>query len=610
MGEKSVIHIADYYKELLNDEKIKIPTDKSWKLIMDKNEQRKENIAISEGDKRITYDEMFDKWKEMAKVFSAYNITRENNSRALVIMPNLGNTCYINYGLDMTGAVCDFIDPTTTLEKIEKYIESERITDIIGLDLLIGKNIGKKLSKLKSKYNIRNIIVFHDSYMNSLMPVPVKMYSNLTNQLNRFSGDIVRYEDAVRNSKFININYDNKGSKTLSLITHTSGTTTGIGKPIPLNDFNRNALAYQHDLAKLDFVPGMKMLHFIPYFAAYGSVNTANLGLYKGMELQQIPLFKPSDFAGLLVKYKPNIVLANMPAWMSLMNEELLEREDLSFLVCAISGGTPSKDEEEIKLNRFLTEHGCKVKLSKGYGLSEVCGCGTFAINDQYNHIGSMGVPLPLTEIKIRDIETNKIYSEEKFVTGEVLICSPTLTSGMLDGKMVVETIQIDGKRYLPTKDVVTVGEDGSLFFIERKDRMFPRYDAYNVYPLPIENMIKDEKDVNNCVIVPYFDKIKNGNMPRIYVELNEENENKTEWIRKIIDKKFLSQKTSSGYQANFRDIPTEWIFVPKIPRNTMGKEDYHKLKNEEMIGDKYYVEIEENNMDIGRITILKSKSS
>ena len=177
MGEKSVIHIADYYKELLNGEKIRIPTDKSWKLIMDKNEQRKENIAISEGNKRITYDEMFDKWKEMAKVFSAYNITRENNSRALVIMPNLGNTCYINYGLDMTGAICDFIDPTTTLEKIEKYIESERITDIIGLDLLIGKNIGKKLSRLKSEFNIRNIIVFHDSYMNSLMPVPVKMYS-------------------------------------------------------------------------------------------------------------------------------------------------------------------------------------------------------------------------------------------------------------------------------------------------------------------------------------------------------------------------------------------------------------------------------------------------
>lgn len=607
MSEIKNLHIDEYYKKTLAGKNLEVPTQKSWKLIMDRNASRKENIAISEDDKKVTYDEMFDKWKEMAKVFSAYDITRENNSRALVIMPNLGNTCYIDYGLDMTGAVCDFIDPTTSLDKLKKYIENEKITDIIGLDLLLEKNIGKELSRLKEEFNLKNIIVYHDMYMTSLMPTPIKLYSSLKNKMNRFSKDVVRYEDAVRNSKYTNINYDKEDSKSLSIITHTSGTTTGIGKPIPLTDFNRNALAFQHDLANLDFVPGMKMLHFIPYFAAYGSINTANLGLYKGMELQQIPLFKPSDFAKLLKNYKPNIVLANMPAWMSLMDEKLLEGEDLSFLVCAISGGTPSKDEDEIRLNKFLEEHGCSVKLSKGYGLSELCGCGTFAINDDYNHIGSMGVPLPLTKILIRDINTNEIVPNTNQTTGEVLISSPSLTSGILDDDTVVETIKINNERYLPTKDIVRLAEDGSLYFIERKDRMFPRYDAYNVYPLPIEDMLKNESNVKNCVIVPYFDETKNGYMPKIYIELKDKNtEDMNNWIEEIIDNKFLMHKDKTGYQANFRDIPTQWIFVDEIPKNTMGKEDYYKLKTEEIPGEKYNITVEENNMSVDSLTITK----
>ena len=131
-----------------------IPTLKSWKLIKEKNNSRLDNIALSEDSKMITYGEMFDNWDNTAKAFSALNITRKNNSRVLVLMPNVANTCNIDYALDMTGAVCDFIDPTTCFDKIKDYIKNEKITDIISLDLLYEQNIGKKAEELKKEYCI------------------------------------------------------------------------------------------------------------------------------------------------------------------------------------------------------------------------------------------------------------------------------------------------------------------------------------------------------------------------------------------------------------------------------------------------------------------------
>lgn len=583
-----------------------IPNIKSWKLIKEKNNSRLNNIALSENSRKITYGEMFDDWDNTAKAFSALNITRKNNSRVLVMMPNVANTCNIDYALDMTGAVCDFIDPTTHFDKINDYIKNEKITDIISLDLLYEQNIGKKAEQLKKEYGIKNIILYNDYFMNSFMPTGIKLYSKLKNRLNKFSKDVIRIEDAVKNSKYESICYDNLSDKELSLITHTSGTTTGIGKPIPLTDYNRNALVTQYEMANFNYQPGMKMMHFIPYFAGYGAVNTAHLGLCEGLELQQIPLFSPDKFGELLENYKPNIILANTPCWLNLVKNPKFNDIDLSFLVYASSGGTPTSKEDEIIINDFLKKHNAKVVLTKGYGLSELGGCCITTI-DNYNQIGSVGVPLPLTDIRIRDIKTGNIQKVgNKDLEGEALIHTETMTSGILDGKKVVNIENIEGKDFIATKDVLKILKNGITTYVERIDRMFPRYDAYNVYPMQIENLLKSYEEVKNCVIVPIFDKEKNGYVPKIYIQLSSEVDNKEGFIDKIIKESFINNTKSDNYKANFRDIPRCWVFVDDIPKNTMGKEDYHKLKNNNIDGEKYNVILEEDNIGVKNIEIEK----
>lgn len=596
------LNINDHYAELLKNKDLTIPTEKSWELIKKRNQGREEKIAFSEDDRQLTYGEMFEDWDESAKVFSALGITRANDSRVLTIMPNVAKTGTFDYSADMTGAVIDFIDPTTPKEKVVRYIKDENITDIIVSDLLYLQNLLGASGKLKHELGIRNIILYQDAYLTSLMPSKVQRISRAFGMINRLNPNVVRYQDAVRNSVYTPITYDSKSSDALSLITHTSGTTTGMGKPVPITDINRNALVIQHDLANLNFQPGMKMLHFIPYFAAYGAVNTAHLGLCKGMELQQLPLFNPSNFGRDLLKYKPNIVLSIFSAWLSLVNDPNMKDADLSFLTgAAVSGGSPTNADDEIKINEFLLSHGAKVVLTKGYGLSELCGCGAYTL-DGYNNYGEMGVVMPLSNLLIRDVGTSEIISPaDKPILGEALISSPTLTSGILDGKTVIETLEINGKRYLPTKDIVQVSECGTLKFVERKDRAFARYDGYNVYPLQIEDKLKENDAISECFIVPTPNEENTGMVPKIYVKLAKEIDDKKALINDILENEFFSPKSnpSSGYCANFRDAPRTWTFVESIPKNTMGKIDISRLKSGEITGEEYTVSVAEDNMAV-----------
>ena len=600
--------IKEYYEKTLQDKKIILEPEKSWEYIKRKNLRRENLTAFSEEGKSITYSEMYYKWFEFAKILSSLNICRENNSRLLIIMTNLTQTGIFNYGADITGAISAFIDPTTSYDKIRKYIKEEKITDIISLDLLLAKNIGNKLEELKKECSIRNVIAYRDEYFLSLMPNKLKIFSNVSNLINKFSNNVIRYDDALRNSKYTGIKYDIINGDYLDFITHTSGTTTGLGKPIPLSDHNRNSLANEYELVNFGWDSGLKIMHFIPYFASYGTVNTVHLGLAEGCELQQIPLFSPNQFGKFLYKYKSNVVIATTSCWLNLINNPVFRNINLSFLQIAATGGGPTSPEEETQINNFFKTHNAKCKLIIGYGMSELAGC-AITNTDCFNEIGSIGVPLPGVDIKFRNTSTGKIINYGNNIEpAEALIHSQTMTTGILDGKRIVETIEINGRNYIATKDIMSTDENGNIYYIGRTDGMFQRYDGYNVYPLNIESLLKHYKEIKDCSLLWEEKPELNGKIPKVFIELNE-NVNipdKIEFIRNIIENSFLNNIFNCEYSANFRDIPHIWIFLEQLPKNTMEKTDIHKLMTEKIEGETYRLNVIEDNMSLKSYEVIK----
>ncbi len=598
MADIMKININDYYQELLKGKDLTIPQEKSWKLIKDRNRGREDSIAFSEDNRKITYGETFEDWDICARVLSSLGINRINNSRVLTIMPNVAKTSTFDYSADMTGAVIDFIDPMTSKDKIERHIKKEKVTDLVVSDLLYLQSLLGESGKLRKYLGIENVILYQDAYLASLMPDKVKKLSSIAGAINRFNPNIIRYQDAVRNSLYTPITYDTKSSDALSLITHTSGTTSGISKPIPITDLNRNALVRNYELADFGYEPGMKMMHFIPYFAGYGAVNTVHLGLSQGLELQQVPLFSPNEFGTFLEKYKSNIILANPACWLNLINDSRYKDIDLSFLVFASSGGGPLTESQEVSINEFLHNHGSNVLLTKGYGLSELGGCCITTVNG-YNELGSVGTRQPLVNIKLVDND-GRILNDYESGTGEVFVCSDTMCQEKLDGVPVIETREIDGKKYLKTKDVLHRNKYGEFYYVDRKDRMFNRYDGYNVYPLNIEKVFLDYPEISNALMTKKYSEECNGNVPKVYIELAKDDVDREELIKRIISNSFLSNKMNhKEYVANFREIPREFVFIEKISKNTMGKNSESLIDTDSDALETYYVDVEENNMGV-----------
>lgn len=601
-------HVFNFYKENMGEYE-ELEPKKSYEYLEEKNKNRLDNTALSQNGKKMSYGELFEDWRETAKVLSGYDISKDNNSRVLMIMPNIMKMNSFDYGADMTGAIASFPDPTIEYDKIRKYIEQEHITDIVSLDLLYAKNLGGKEEELIKELGIRNIFVVHDDNFTALMPKKYKYVSSLLGLSNRLNKYITRYEDAVRNTRYTGIKYDRSDlesiKKDISMITHTSGTTTGIGKPIPLTDHNRNSLVNHYENAKFNYKSGMTMLHFIPYFAAYGSVNTVHLGLSQGLELQEIPLFNPNNFGEYMLKYKPNIVLATSACWLSLVNNPKYKDIDLSYFVYASTGGSPMSIEEELKINQFLKSHKSNVILTKGYGLSEMGGCSIVTI-DGYNKIGTQGVIMPGVNAKIildsgeiKDVGIDPIR-------GELLLNSDTLTCGELDGKEVVKTIEIDGKKYLKTNDEVSIDELGNVEYLGRKDGMFQRYDCYNVYPLQIENLFKSYPFITNVSVVAHYSEKDNGIIPKVVIELNDNSLDKEQIIKEIIENSFLTNNHVSEYKANFRDLPHIWDFVERMPINTMEKNDLYLLKQDSYDKERFILDVKEDNSGIKEYSIDK----
>ena len=118
----------------------------------------------------------------------------------------------------------------------------------------------------------------------------------------------------------------------------------------------------------------------------------------------------------------------------------------------------------------------------------------------------------------------------------------------------------------------------------------------------------KKLSEVENCVIVPYFDDEKSGSMPKVYIKLADEfsDIDKESYIKNTVESLFISNNGHDNYQANFRDIPRQWVFVDNIPKNTMGKNDYHNIKVNGIDGDGYKVNVNENNMNVSGIEVSK----
>lgn len=619
-----------------------------------KNQKNMNEIAETYYGATLSYNELFEKVDSFSKMLIGLGVKK--GSRILFLVPNIPESGQLWLASSQIGAISDFVDPRpdsmdleANARKMLEIIKHEKANYIIALDkcyLAMLKPIENELKdlgineivtlsatdsmNLLGKINYMQDVIAYNSLRNLRIDDSVKKlktYKAVLKKVNSMQQENKIYNEAVKSSplKVIRSNdllrecehiqfkpiYD---ETLLSYIGHTSGTSGARPKPITLTNANQISGTEQLFKAGANFQVGDRILHELPFFSPLGADNNYILNLASGSNNIDIPEFEINEFGYLLKKHHPNVILGT-PAWLaSLPNCRYLDKENLECITRIIYGGDSMTRADEEKLNVWLKKHGSSAEVEKGHGMSEYCGCGSYA-QKEYNRYESIGIPLPDTIYTIVDPTIDgklvPLAFEENMeqLVGELAVSSPAVTSGILDEEVIVPHYTLDGKSYIRTRDLVKMNRDGIFTFDSRKDRSFTRFDGYKVKPYEIEKIIEENEKIKYCRIVQYYDDKQRGLMPIAHIVLNDNNlldkEESIKLVEEIVYKQIIANPNMSS-----RQIPSKFRIRENMPLSKNSKVSFNDLINEGLTGDEINVDIEETNLTVGSINIYKSEES
>lgn len=346
----------------------------------------------------------------------------------------------------------------------------------------------------------------------------------------------------------------------LAMLQYTGGTT-GVAKGAMLSHGNLVANALQVD-GLLETHPLGEEAHVtvqpLPVYHIYAFM-TSLYNMLKGSHMIYIP--NPRDM-GSVVKtlrdYQPDIFCGLNTLFMGLCNNEEFRKLDFSNLKLTLSGG--------MALTHAAAEHwqeitGCPV--SEGYGLTETSPVVSTNPGNRIT-IGSIGIPVPGTEVKIVDDEGNALAIEQ---AGELLVRGPQVMQGYW--QRPDETAKVmDPDGYFRTGDVAKIREDGFLQIVDRKKDMIV-VSGFNVYPNELEDVLYEHPDVLECAAVGVPDETS-GEVIKMFV-VSISGKLTAEEVREFCRRSLTAYK-----------VPKLVEFRSELPKTNVGKILRRELRDEQ----------------------------
>ncbi|MDE6594234.1 MAG: AMP-binding protein [Oscillospiraceae bacterium] len=511
----------------------------------------------------ISYKRLLKEIDRTAAAFVRMGVKK--GDRVSLCMPNIPQAVFAFYGLNKIGAVPNMIHPLSAGEEIKYYLKLSRSKTVVAVGQL-----REKLETLIPQTEAENVII---APVEDHMPPVTRLVYRISNRSQKpiapfmtLWRDFIRTGDGADNAD-VNVSPEYNGTGNDDGAILYSGGTTGKPKGIMLTNLNFNALALESINGCGCLAAGDRVLSVMPVFHGFGLGVCIHTVLCFGGCAVILPKFSARDFDKLIGKYRPNII-AGVPAiYEAMLRENSLQKTDLSFIKCVISGGDCLPLATKEKMDNFLKAHGCGVQIREGYGLTE-CVTGTCLNPDDDNRPGSVGLPYADNEYKIIDPASGRELPCGE--VGEIILRGPAVMKEYIDEPEETALAlrkREDGHTWLYTGDLGYMDKDGYVYFKQRLKRMIVS-GGYNIYPVNIENVLNSHKEVVLSAVIGIPDKIM-GQRVKAYVTAKTED---TERLKGELLR--LCAERISRYS-----IPKEIEFVNDLPRTLVGKIDYNALE-------------------------------
>jgi long-chain acyl-CoA synthetase len=265
-------------------------------------------------------------------------------------------------------------------------------------------------------------------------------------------------------------------------------------------------------------------------------------------------------------KHRPTVMPAVPTIFVAFTNHPHLAQYDLSSLMGCFSGGAPLPPEV---CRQFEEKTGAVI--FEGYGLSETAPIATVnPTNQDQRKIGTIGFPIPGTDIKILDIDTGSSELSQG-EDGEIAICGPQVMQGYWNKPEENEKVfrLIGGKRYFLTGDIGHIDEDGYILITDRKKDMV-LVGGFNVYPRDVEDILFQHPKVGLAAVVG-VPNAKSGEVVKAYIQLKP---GETASEQEILE---FCRENMAGYKR-----PKIIEFRNELPVSNVGKILRRVLRDEE----------------------------
>jgi long-chain acyl-CoA synthetase len=354
------------------------------------------------------------------------------------------------------------------------------------------------------------------------------------------------------------------GPDDLAYLQYTGGTT-GVAKGAMLLHRNMVANVMQVDawqepifaasapLERLLIVTALPLYHIFALTACF------LYGLSNGATCLLIP--NPRDIPGLikeLRKYKVNSFPAVNTLYNALLNHPDFKTLDWSELKCAIGGG--------MAVQKSVADAWVKATgrpIIEGYGLSETAPVLTCNRGDIAEWTGTIGLPVPSTDISIRDDEGRELALGEQ---GEICARGPQVMAGYWNRPdETAKVMTPDG--FFRTGDIGVMDEQGRVRIVDRKKDMIS-VSGFKVFPNEVEDVAMSQGGLLECAVVGIPDQ-HSGEAPKLFAVKKNPDVTEDEL------RKFLASRLA-GYK-----VPRQIEFRAELPKTNVGKILRRALRDE-----------------------------
>ncbi|MDH4258699.1 MAG: AMP-binding protein [Gammaproteobacteria bacterium] len=513
--------------------------------------------ALSNMGRTLSYAEL----GEHSRRFAAWlqkQAGLSKGDRVALMMPNILQYPIAIIGALRVGCAVVNVNPLYTARELEHQLNDSGSTVIV-----IFENACAVLEEVIARTRVKRVIVTGIGDMLGFPKGPV------TNFVIRRVKKMVppwklrgalRFNDIMKAGSSLTLDPVDISGEDVAFLQYTGGTT-GVSKGAVLTHRNlvANTLQVVAFMPELSTIKDAVVITALPLYHIFAL--TSNFLVFMRVGGHNVLITNPRDMAGFVAELRRvrfTFITGVNTLFNALLNTPGFDQLDFRSLKVALGGGMAVQAAVSERWRQVTGRHICQ-----GWGLTETSPVGTANLPGNTDFTGSIGYPLPSTEISIRDDDGNPLPTGS---VGEICIRGPQVMRGYWNRPEETAQVMLP-EGWLRTGDIGRMDERGRTFIEDRKKDMI-LVSGFNVYPNEVEGVVAQMPGVLEVAAVAQPDE-KSGEVVALFIVRKDPALTSEQVIA-------FCRRELTGYK-----VPRSVHFRSELPKTNVGKILRRTLRNE-----------------------------